>query len=64
MEYEVCEATGKRCYSKTDAQTFVNAARKKHWNNQAKHIPKRAYRCKTCGHWHLTKEENVYDHGE
>lgn len=50
-----CDFEGKRCYTLKDANTLVNAARRRHWDNEAKHIPKRAYFCKRCGYYHLTK---------
>lgn len=34
----------------------MNGARIKHWENQAKRIPKRVYECPFCHKWHLTKE--------
>ena len=54
---ELCKTTGKACYTtKRDAQTVCNGARVKHWENQAKRIPKRVYECPFCHYWHLTKE--------
>ena len=64
MEYDICSKTGKRCYSKEDAQYTVNLARKKHWRNCAANIPKRVYYCKTCGAYHLTKEKAKYDNSK
>ena len=63
MGYEICKKTGKRCYSKVDAQYTVNQARRKHWRNSIKNVPKRVYYCKACGAYHLTKEEAKYDNG-
>ena len=63
MEYEVCPRTHKRCYSKTDAQYTVNQARRKHWRNTIKDVPKRVYLCQFCGAYHLTKEAK-YDRGK
>ena len=52
-----CPKTGKQIYTtKKDAQTVVNGARVKHWENQAKKIPKRVYKCPFCDYYHLTKE--------
>lgn len=62
MEYTTCERTGKRCYSKTDANYAVNQASRKHWHNGIKNIPKRAYLCRFCGAYHLTKEKAKHDH--
>lgn len=54
---DICKTTGKTCYTtKREAQTVVNGARLKHWENQAKKIPKRVYICPFCHYWHLTKE--------
>lgn len=61
---ELCETTGKRCYSKKDAQSEVNAASRRHWANQAKHIPKRVYLCPFCKAYHLTKQEAMYGRHE
>ena len=53
----ICKISGKVCYTtKREAQTVVNGARIKHWENQAKRIPKRVYECPFCKTWHLTKE--------
>ena len=56
MEYEICEQSGKRCYSKVDAQRTVNLATKKHWKNKTADVPKRVYLCPFCSSYHLTKE--------
>lgn len=62
---ELCEITKKQCYTtKKDAQTVVNGARAKHWNKQAKNIPKRIYKCPFCSYWHLTKEHPDNDRQE
>lgn len=61
MEYQICEKTKKRCYSKTDAQYTINLANKKHWKHCPSDIPKRVYYCKFCKAWHLTKEKAKYD---
>ena len=50
-----CDFEGKRCYSLKDANTLINMARRRHWDNEAKRIPKRAYFCSKCGYYHLTK---------
>ncbi len=64
MEYEVCNITHKRCYSKVDAQYEVNLARKKHWKRSSrKCVPRRVYKCEFCGAYHLTKETK-YDYGK
>ena len=64
MEYQVCSVTNKRCYSKTDAQYTVNQARRKHWRNTIKDVPKRVYLCRFCGAYHLTKQEAKNDRGK
>ena len=64
MEYKTCPVTHKRCYSKTDAQYTVNHARRKHWRNSIKDIPKRVYLCRFCGAYHLTKQEAKHDNGK
>lgn len=51
MEYSYCEATGKRCYSKKDANNAIHAAKRK---SAKKHIPLRSYYCSVCGTYHLT----------
>lgn len=55
MTDKKCDFEGKCCYSLKDANTLINAARKRHWDNEAKHIPRRAYFCSKCGYYHLTK---------
>ena len=64
MEYRFCEKTGKRCYSKTDANYSVNQASRKHWRNSIKNIPKRVYFCRFCKSYHLTKQEAKHDYGK
>ena len=61
MEYEICEQSGKRCYSKVDAQRTVNLATKKHWKNKTADVPKRVYLCPFCSSYHLTKEARKND---
>lgn len=61
MEYELCSKTGKRCYSKTDAQRAVNLATKRHWKNKMAVVPKRVYLCPFCSSYHLTKEAKKHD---
>jgi len=61
MEYRICEISGKRCYSKTDAQRAVNQATSRHWKNKAADIPKRVYLCPFCSSYHLTKEAKEHD---
>lgn len=61
MEYEKCSVTGKRCYSKVDAQRTVNLATQKHWKNKTSVVPKRVYLCPFCSSYHLTKEAVKYD---
>lgn len=61
MEYELCERTGKRCYSKVDAQRAVNLATKRHWKNKTPDVPKRVYFCPFCSSFHLTKEAKKND---
>lgn len=60
-DYEICKASGKRCYTKRDAQGVLNSARKKHWERSSKLIPVRLYPCKDCGMYHLTKEACIRD---
>lgn len=61
MEYETCARTGKRCYSRVDAQYLCNMATKKHWQYTKKDVPKRSYLCPFCHAYHLTKEKAKYD---
>ena len=51
MEYTICEATGKRCYSKKEANNVMHAAKRK---SAKKRIPLRSYYCTECGTYHLT----------
>lgn len=61
MEYEKCSVTGKRCYSRVDAQRTVNLATRKHWKNKTADVPKRVYLCPFCSSYHLTKEAKKHD---
>ena len=61
MEYTYCNKTGKRCYTKKDAQYAINLATKKHWRRTMADVPKRIYFCYEWGWWHLTKEATKYD---
>lgn len=51
---EYCEVTHKICYSQKEANNIIASV--KHWKRcrKPKQIPKRAYRCKYCGCYHLT----------
>ena len=60
-EYKKCSFEGKRCYSQKEANALVNMARKRHWTDKAKYIPKRAYYCRKCGCYHLTKMAAKHD---
>lgn len=51
MEYTICEATGKRCYSKKDANSAIHSAKN---HSHKKRIPFRSYYCEKCGTYHLT----------
>lgn len=51
MEYTICEATGKRCYSKKDANSAIHSAKN---HSHKKRIPFRSYYCDKCGTYHLT----------
>lgn len=51
MEYDICEKTGKRCYSKKDANNAMHAAKN---HSHKKRIPLRSYYCSYCGTYHLT----------
>ena len=51
MEYGICPATGKRMYSKKDANNAMHAAKRA---CHKKRIPLRSYYCSKCGTYHLT----------
>lgn len=51
MEYDICEKTGKRCYSKKEANNVIHAAKRK---SAKKRIPLRSYYCTKCRTYHLT----------
>lgn len=61
MEYEICPATGKRCYSKKDANNVIYAAKR---SSHKKRIPLRSYYCNKCGTYHLTHFQNILHRGE
>lgn len=52
-EREVCSISGKICYSKREAGCIINDI-KRFKNARTKNVPKRFYKCKFCGNWHLT----------
>lgn len=55
-DHHICEC-GKECLSKKEAGTIINLAKKYHHRSKtSKHIPKRFYRCKTCGTYHTTHQ--------
>lgn len=62
MEKEVCSVTGKRMYSRKEADNLKNAALKK--GNAKKRIPMRSYYCSYCGNYHLTHFKNYLKTGE
>lgn len=52
MEKEVCSVTGKRMYSRKEANNLKNSATKR--PNAKRKIPMRSYYCSYCGTYHLT----------
>lgn len=52
MTEEVCESTGKVCYSKREAG--IARARCRH--SKRDRVPRRIYFCKECGWYHLTSQ--------
>ena len=61
MEYTICEATGKRCYSKKDANSAIHSAKN---HSHKKRIPFRSYYCSVCGTYHLTHFQNMLHRSE
>lgn len=59
-----CAATGKRCYSKRDAQGVLNSTTRSHKTRQNKVIPVRCYFCEYCKTYHLTKEVKILDYNK
>lgn len=58
-EITYCKSTGKRCYTKKEAESALSFFRSKHRNRKArgtgrKNIPCRCYLCDKCGSYHLT----------
>ena len=65
QEIKRCDFTGKICYTAEMATQKINSAKKHHCRRnrgcQSKKItPKRKYKCKYCGYFHLThfKKDN------
>lgn len=61
MSEKRCSFENKKCYTQKEASALINMARKHHYAEKAKHIPKRAYYCNKCGFYHLTKEAVKHD---
>lgn len=61
MEYGICPATGKRMYSKKDANNAMHAAKRA---SHKKRIPLRSYYCAECGTYHLTHFQNMLHRSE
>jgi hypothetical protein len=55
-EKNICEPTGKICYSQREAGIMLNSLKnsRHRWNNRNKIIPLRSYRCEYCNTFHLT----------
>lgn len=52
----LCDVTGKICYSQKDAGSIINGAR-----HNRKNKPKRMYLCKHCNSYHLTHFKTMCD---
>lgn len=52
-DHPTCPVEGKICYSAREAGELINSL--KHLKRKPKNIPKRSYRCKHCGTFHVTK---------
>lgn len=61
MEYEICPVSGKRCYSKKEANNAMHCAK---YKSHKKKIPLRSYYCAACGTYHLTHYTNYMHKGE
>lgn len=53
-----CPACGKICYTKKEAMTAVNFAKRR---NEHHKIPVRCYYCEDCNYWHLTSQARKED---
>lgn len=53
---EICERTGKVCYSQKEAGKQVHGAMR---HSSKKQVPLRSYMCKYCGTYHLTHYKNA-----
>jgi hypothetical protein len=51
-----CPETGKRAWVDEESATeaLERAWRSKHWENRHGRMPKRVYRCPSCGWWHFS----------
>ena len=55
MSSDICETTGKKCFTKKDAATCINGlARNRRRRKIHSALPKRYYFCEHCGMYHLT----------
>lgn len=57
-DHPTCPVEGKSCLSEREAGEIINSCR--HHRNMSKKIPKRAYRCKHCGTFHVTSQKAGY----
>ncbi len=56
MDDEVlfCHYEDKKCYTKADAQSVIEACSYKNHKQRQKNVPRRCYYCEQCGYYHLT----------
>lgn len=57
-DHHTCPVEGKSCLSEREAGEIINACR--HHRNMSKKIPRRSYRCKHCGTYHVTSIKAKY----
>ncbi len=60
MTKEICEVTGKYCFSRKEAGEKISYYKNNHlkWRERGENIPKRSYYCKYCGAYHLTHHKS------
>lgn len=54
LKREICQQTGKVCYSQRDASLEIANFKKRKRLSHGKNIPQRSYICQFCGCYHLT----------
>jgi len=57
---DICQETGKICFSYRKARETINSAKRRHYGSKRRSnkIPIRSYYCKSCHCYHLTSKSD------